>query len=294
MVAGKKPQKTKRQLIQEALDAALNGKWNEAITINDSILERFPRESEAMNRKGRALIELRQLTSAREAYGDALKADPANMIARRNLQRLETLYNRPGGEPKAGEVTEDSIPRANVFIEEIGKTWVDELANPAEVGQLAEVAPGSLLQIKLEDGRLIISSQDGVRLGEVEDHIAGRIIAMIEGGNRYEVYALGISGHSLRVILREVYKDPSLAARLSFPRQIRGTQNLMRERELLFQRDEGDFLFGDEDEEGLSADDSDDSTGEDEEDDDAAGLDNEAEAYVDDSARDDDEEENAM
>ena len=289
MVAGKKQQKTKRQLIQEALDASLNGQWNDAITINDSILERFPREAEAMNRKGRALIELRQLTTAREVYSDALKSDPANMIARRNLQRLETLYNRPGGEPKAGEVTEDSIPRANVFIEEIGKTWVDELANPAEVGQLAEVAPGSLLQIKLEDGRLVVSSQDDVRLGEVEDHIAGRIIAMIEGGNRYEVYALGISGHSLRVILREAYKDPSQVARLSFPRQIRGTQSLMRERELLFQREESDFLFGEEDEEGLSADDT---NGDDVDDD--SGLENEADAYVSDSARDDDEEENAM
>jgi hypothetical protein len=294
MVASKKQSKTKRQLVQEALDASLLGRWEEAIALNDQIVERFPREAEAMNRKGRALIELRQLTAAREAYQDALKADPANMIARRNLQRLETLYNRPGGEPKEGEVSEDTIPRANVFIEEIGKTWVDELANPADYGQLAELAPGSLLQMRQENGRLVIFSRDDVRLGEIADGTAGRIIGMIEGGNKYEVYALGISGHSLRVILREVHRDPSQGTRLSFPRQASRTGQLMRERELLFQREEGDFSFGDdEDDETLASDDRDDAVAEDE--DEEIEIDREAEAYVDDSVHtNDDDEENAM
>ena len=293
MVAGKKQTRTKRQLVQDALDASLLGRWEEAIAINDTIIERFPREAEAMNRKGRALIELRKLTNAREAYQDALKADPANMIARRNLQRLETLYNRPGGEPKDGELSQDTIPRANVFIEEIGKTWVDELANPADYGQLAEVAPGSLLQMRQENGRLVIFSRDGVRVGEIADGTAGRIINMMDGGNKYEVYALGISGHSLRVILREVFKDPSQGSRLSFPRQASRTGQLMRERELLFQREEGDFSFGDEeDDDSLASDDREDIVVE--EDDEEVEIDREAEAYVDDSNRNDDGEEDAM
>jgi tetratricopeptide (TPR) repeat protein len=293
MVANKRQTKTKRALIQSALDASLNGNWQEAVEINDQIIERFPREAEAMNRKGRALIELRQLTAAREAYSEALKADPANMIARRNLQRLETLYNRPGGEPKEGEVSEDAIPRANVFIEEIGKTWVDELANPAEVGQLAEVAPGSQLQLRHEDDRLVLYSRDNVRLGEIEDGMARRIIVMMEGGNKYEAYALGISGQSLRVILRETFKDPSQGSRLSFPRQASRTGQLMRERELLFAREEGDFSFGDdEDEEEVLGADAEEAIIEDDEDE--PEIDREAEAYVDDAARDDDDEEDAM
>jgi hypothetical protein len=293
MVANKRQTKTKRALIQSALDASLNGNWQEAVEINDQIIERFPREAEAMNRKGRALIELRQLTAAREAYSEALKADPANMIARRNLQRLETLYNRPGGEPKEGEVSEDAIPRANVFIEEIGKTWVDELANPAEIGQLAEVAPGSQLQLRHEDDRLVLYSRDNVRLGEIEDGMARRIIVMMEGGNKYEAYALGISGQSLRVILRETFKDPSQGSRLSFPRQASRTGQLMRERELLFAREEGDFSFGDdEDEEEVLGADAEEAIIEDDEDE--PEIDREAEAYVDDAARDDDDEEDAM
>ncbi|MGC4189621.1 MAG: hypothetical protein QM589_00120 [Thermomicrobiales bacterium] len=240
--------KTKRQLTAEAQEAALGGNWGLAITINDQMLERFPRDAEALNRKGRALIELRQLTAARDAYSDALKADPANMIARRNLQRLEMLYNRAEGSPEGEETAVSTIPNSAVFIEEVGRTWVDELANPADIGILAEVSPGEKLELAVKDGHLIVLSEDGRHLGEVEARTGSRVIALIEGGNRFEAYALGISGQSLRFILRETFRDPSQADKIAFPRQVRATQDLMRERELLFQRDESDFLFGDDEE----------------------------------------------
>jgi len=287
-----KDQATKRQLVAEAQAAATEGRWEESLAINDQIIERFPREAEALNRKGRALIELRQLTAARDAYTEALKADPANMIARRNLQRLEMLYNRTDGTLEGAPTAPTVLPKPNTFIEEIGKTWVDELANPADLSHLAEVSPGEQLQVSVEDGKVYLASDDGRRLGEVGAPIGPRMAALIDGGNRYEAYALGISSQSLRVIIREIYKDPAQATKLSFPEQIRKTQELMRERELLFQREEGDFLFGDEEGE------LDDETGAvrvevDEEDDEEPDAD--ASEYVDDSVNvDDDEDRDAM
>ncbi len=248
MANTKNQQATKRQLVAEAQAAALEGRWEDAVALNDKIIERFPREAEALNRKGRALIELRQLNAARDAYSESMKADPANMIARRNLQRLEMLYSRSEGLPEGETTTTSSIPRPNVFVEEIGKTWVDELANPAELGQLAEVSPGEKLNLEVADERVTVVSDNGVTLGEVDSRISQRIAELMKSGNRYEVYALGVSSHSLRVIIREVYRDPSIGTRISFPRQNRATQDLMRERELLFQREEGDFVFSDEDE----------------------------------------------
>lgn len=245
---------TKRQLETDAQKAALESRWEEALSLNDKIIERFPRDADARNRKGRALIELRQLNAARDAYSESLKADPANMIARRNLQRLETLYNRADGPPAGDASAPSSIPRTNVFVEEIGKTWVDELANPAELGQLAEVSPGDQLTLQVADSRVNVLSDDDVALGEVDSRIAQRIAELMKSGNRYEVYALGVSSQSLRVIIREVYKDPSVGTRISFPRQNRATQELMRERELLFQREEGDFVFSDDDDDSTEDD----------------------------------------
>ncbi|MGC4106501.1 MAG: hypothetical protein QM753_09145 [Thermomicrobiales bacterium] len=273
--------KTKRQLTAEAQDAALAGNWELALTLNDQMLERFPRDAEALNRKGRALIELRQLTAARDAYSEALKADAANMISRRNLQRLEMLYNRVDGSLEGQETTVSTIPNSAVFIEEVGRTWVDELANPSELGILAEVSPGEKLELAIRDGRLIVLSEDGRHLGEVESRTGSRVIDLIEGGNRFEAYALGISGQSLRFILRETFRDPAQADKIAFPRQVRATQDLMRERELLFQRDESDFLFGDDDE--LLEEAEDDTSDADESDDDHSEESPDASIYIDDS-----------
>ncbi len=254
MAPKNKDKSTKRQLVTEAQTAATDGRWEESLAINDRIIERFPREAEALNRKGRALIELRQLGSARDAYAESLKADPANMIARRNLQRLEMLYNRADGTLEGADTAPAVLPKPNTFIEEIGKTWVDELANPADLSHLAEVSPGEQLQLSVEDGKVYLVSDDGLRLGEVGAPIGQRLVDLMDGGNRYEAYALGISSQSLRVMIRETFKDPAQATKLSFPEQVRKTQELMRERELLFQREEGDFLFG-EDEDGEGEDD---------------------------------------
>jgi hypothetical protein len=293
MATKNKDKSTKRQLIADAQAAATEGRWTEALTINDQLIERFPREPDALNRKGRALIELRQLGAARDAYSEALKADPANMIARRNLQRLEMLYNRTEGTLEGADTAPAVLPKPNTFVEEIGKTWVDELANPADLSHLAEVSPGEQLQLTVEDGKVYLVSDDGVRLGEVGAPIGQRMAGLIEGGNRYEAYALGISSQSLRVIIREIFKDPAQATKLSFPEQVRKTQELMRERELLFQREEGDFLFGDEDEgEG------DDEAGNgrvDVDTDDDEEPDTDASEYVDESVNaDDDEDRDAM
>lgn len=243
--------RSRRQLVEEARTAALEGDWERAIQINQELLDRFARDAEAFNRLGRAYLELRRYASAYDAYSSALKTDPANMIARRNLHRLELLRRKHGGEdqPTDGVGQSPVIPRTNVFIEEVGKTWVDELVNPAPLEDLAEISSGEHLQLVVEGQRLVVLRSDGQRLGEIEAKTAEHLIELIEGGNRYEVYALGLSSTSLRVIIREVFKDPRQANKISFPRQISYTRAYLRDRDQLRQRDEADFLFSDEDEE---------------------------------------------
>ena len=250
---------TKRQLVEEARRAAHEGRWAEALDLNRQLIDRVPRDAEAHNRLGRALLELGRHGAAIDAYSSALRADPANMIARRNLQRLETLGFRPGTEDAPIAVADGadgaepdtdavSMPRTTVFIEEVGKTWVDELVNPIAMERLANVLPGQRLGVEVDGQRLYVVAEDGTRLGEIEARTAERVIDLMGRGNRYEVYALGISTASLRVILREVYRDPAQATTISFPRQIR-TRAYLRERDLLRQRDEADFFLLDDDDE---------------------------------------------
>lgn len=242
---------SKRQMSEDARLAAMEGRWDDAITINKQIVERSGRDASAYNRLGKAYIELGDVALATEAYTGSLKADPANMIARRNLQRLELMRSH------ATEIQQRDkrmTPRTNVFIQEVGKTWVDELLNTASIDILAEVASGEALDLKVEKGRMYVYRTDGVRLGEVDPRTAGRVMELIKGGNTYDVFALGTSASGLRIILRETYRDPSQADRVSFPRQISQAGKYLRERDLLRQRDESDFYFSDDDDEDNESD----------------------------------------
>ncbi|HEU5433141.1 MAG TPA: tetratricopeptide repeat protein [Thermomicrobiales bacterium] len=243
-------QATRRGLIEEANRAALEARWDDAIALNQAILEHPQKDAEAYNRLGRAYLALQRYDEAAEAYREALRVDPANLIARRNLQRLDLLRHRPTPAPDVvtAETDASPMPRPTVFIEEVGKTWVDELINPAEAGLLAEVLPGEQLTLERDGDRLLVKRRDGALLGEIEEVTASRVLDLSERGNRYEAYALGLSGQSLRVILRESYHDQALGNTVSFPRQIT-SRAYLRERDLLRQRDESDFLFLEDDEE---------------------------------------------
>ena len=241
---------SRRQLAEDARLAAMEGRWSDAVTVNQMVIDKSPKDAAAFNRLGKSQVELGNLQAAIEAYTASLKADPANMIARRNLQRLDQLRTHSVGiKPREKRLT----PRTNVFIQEVGKTWVDELINTAPIDVLAEVASGEALTLKVEKGKILVKRGDGVLLGEVDPRTANRVIELMKGGNKYESYALGTSVEGLRIILRETYRDPSQADRVSFPRQISQTGRYLRERDLLRQRDEADFYFSDEEDEEVES-----------------------------------------
>lgn len=289
MSSSQKP-KTKKQLNAEALTASLEYRWDDAIALNDEILERFPRDAEALNRKGRAYMEMGQLATAREAYSDALKADPANMIARRNLQRLETIYQSDDTE-QAAPRGDMGIPRGNVFVEEIGKTLIDELTHPAANEVLAHVAPGDQLKLVVEGERVFVKTVGDVELGQVDQSVGSRMAKLIGIGHEFEAYALGQSMNTLRIIIRETVRAEESEGIMTFPRQLPPNLDLLREREQLSLREEGDFDFGDEDEEDED-DDSDSADDIEDADDDDVPADDEDD-YLGDAAVDPDEEEPA-
>ena len=279
---------TKRQMLEEARNVALTGDWEQSLDINVKFLERFPRDAEALNRKGRALLELGRYQESWDAYSEALNVDPANMIARRNLQRLEMLAGADEVTPHTGDPIPS--PRAGVFIEEIGRTWVDELTRAADESVLAVVSPGEQLTFEIRGTTVVVLSRTGAQLGELEERIARRLIDLVNAGNRYELYALGMSGHSLRFIIREVYHDQSQKSATGLPRQNRVITDLMREREILSQREEADFSFGDEEDE-LVDEEAEDEEDEPEDDEERDEIDKEAAAYVDTSIADDSDDE---
>jgi hypothetical protein len=247
--------RAKRQLEEMARDLAGESRWAEAITVNQQLIERTPKDVNAFNRLGKAYFELHKYRSAYEAYTTAAAIDPANVIAQRNLSRIEPLKEiEEDGDVEAMQ----QVIRPGIFIEEVGKTYVDDLVNVAGQEVLTELSSGNQLTIQVEGDDVSVIDRTGRYIGQFEPRLAKRLIELLEIGNRYEVYVTSSSGQSARVIVREVYKQPAMGNRLSFPRQGKVAIPRAYLRDTRLFRDEPDMLLGDEEDEDLSDEDTED------------------------------------
>ena len=227
------------------------GDWPRAIDLNRTILEQSPRDVDAWNRLGKAQTELGSLEEALDAYRAALTIDPGNVIAQRNVERLETA-------PTSAAPESGSAPlRAGVFVEEVGKTYVTDLIRPAASDVLARVAPADEVGLVASGGQVEVHDRDGRRLGQLEPRIAQRLIKLQGDGNRYQAYVVAMTGNTVRVILREMFHNPEAPELTSFPRQakiaaprpyLRETGRLARDLEpgLLLDSDEEEDDDGDD------------------------------------------------
>ena len=212
-----------RQLSQKAVELAVQGHWEEAEMVNQDIIERFAADVEAYNRLGRALIELGDLVRAKEAYAKALELAPDNTIAKKNLARLASLSQSTAVtesgesrvETKSSSKTKGIAP--DLFVTEIGKVGVAKLHNMASRDVLTRLIVGDRVQLRVEEQRLIVETEQGEYVGEVEPKHALRLIRLIKGGNRYDTAILKVGDDDVSVIIKEVYQHPSQAGCLSFP-----------------------------------------------------------------------------
>ena len=209
---------SKRHWVEQAINLAMQQKWEEAVTANRTILETFPTDVDAHNRLGKALTELERYTEALETYQRAAELDPNNMIARKNIQRLSALAvqtpatQSPGTQPAVEERVD---PR--LFIEEMGKTEVTRLVNIAPPEVLARMTAGDQVYLR-PTGRIIeVRNSRNEVLGQLDARLSQRLISLIEGGNKYAAAITSISDNEVKVILREIYKSPSQAGKVSFP-----------------------------------------------------------------------------
>jgi tetratricopeptide (TPR) repeat protein len=207
----------RRKASQEAISLAMQSRWQEAVTVNQSILELFPTDIDAYNRLGRAFMELGEFAKAKEAYSRGLELDPNNAIAQKNLQRLSLL---PASKVKVKQVKVKEERREvapDLFIGEMGKAGVVNLQNLAPGEVLARMAAGNQVDLKVRGQQLIIENEQGEYLGLVEPPHGFRLARLIVGGNKYTAAIVNIDNNTARVIIREVFQHPNQIGRPSFP-----------------------------------------------------------------------------
>jgi tetratricopeptide (TPR) repeat protein len=219
----------RQRLSKEAIDLALQGKWEEAEAINRDIIEKFPSDVEAYNRLGRALTELGDFDGAKEAYLKALELAPENAIAKKNLARLTSLSESMAtlsSNPQKVSTSKAQARRValDLFITEIGKAGVVNLHNVTSVDVLAKMGFGDQVHLEARKQHLIVTNEGGEYLGEVEPRQGLRLIKLMRGGDRYDAAILNVEDDKVQVLIKEVYQHPSQAGRPSFP--VKATEHL--------------------------------------------------------------------
>ena len=197
---------------KQAVTLAMQGRWQEAVTVNKLIVENFPKDVEAYNRMGRAYMELGEYASARDAYQQSLGIDQFNTIAKRNLDRLANL-----GKSAANSEVDVHHAEPQIFIEEIGKSGVVNLNGLAPKEILAKMSAGDMINLKIDHHNLVAENSAWEYIGLVEPRHAQRLIKLIQGGNKYTAAIISSADDKVTVIIREAYQDPSQAGQLSFP-----------------------------------------------------------------------------
>ncbi len=191
---------------------ATEGKWAEAAQLNREILEACPDNVPALNRLGRALIELGLMTEALEAFRNALLIDPRNDIAATHVARLDWAAESPA--PLGSASGARPGLSAKVFTGDSGKSAEVTLLESVYAGCLS---PGAVVSLVSDGPRLLAVDSAGDCLGLVPPRVARRLAALIAGGNRYDGAVSGQTAGAIRVVLRETFQHPSQRSKVSFP-----------------------------------------------------------------------------
>ena len=201
-----------RAMADQATAAALESDWARAVELNAKIIETAPDDVEARNRLGRALLEQGKLEEAKVSFAEVLKTEPYNSIALRNQARVTALLEHKG---KPTTTTTRTQPR--LFIEDMGKTGILRLMNPAPAHVLAKYSPGAECELREQEGLLAVHARDGELLGFLEPKVGRRLIDLLRTGNQYVAAFVSNDPLSARVAIREVLQSPQNASRISFP-----------------------------------------------------------------------------
>ena len=201
----------KEDKIKTAVLHAMQGKWKDAIKLNEEIILENPTDVDAFNRLGKAFSEIGEIKKSKNAFQKALTLSPQNVIAKKNLARIE-LINNSKTKPK------NTLP-SNILIsvEKSTEITTTTLVNLASSNILISLSAGQKLEIITDKDILKINNESGQYIGQIEPKIGLRLSKLIKGGNKYNATVMSVNQEEVIILIKEIFKHPSQANIASFP-----------------------------------------------------------------------------
>ncbi|NCN03622.1 MAG: tetratricopeptide repeat protein [Candidatus Pacebacteria bacterium] len=188
----------------KAVNAAKNSNWDQAVTINEEILELDQKNLGALNRLGLSYLQIQKPAKAKKCFKQVLEIDTSNNIAKKNLEKIKNNQN-----------TAPSFSQEH-FIEEPGKTKIVELHRLAGKETLNKLAPGLVCELKIKK-RYISIEHDGNYIGTLPEDLSFRLTKLIKRNNTYECFIHSACPKSTFVYIKEANRSEQNENIHSFP-----------------------------------------------------------------------------
>jgi len=214
------------QLAQQAVQAALRGEWEQAKSLNETILEEFSEDRAALCRLARAYSELGKTEKALTTYKKVLSLDPYNTIAQKAVDRLShnviALSERVRSDSDAAISVHKTnghslIHSAGAFLEEPGKTKTATLIHLGAPEVLAGIDTGDKVNLVPHAHRVSVETESGEFIGRLPDDLSARIIKLTKAGNEYISLVRAATPNQVRIFIREASRGPQVGDIPSFP-----------------------------------------------------------------------------
>jgi tetratricopeptide (TPR) repeat protein len=199
-------------LNQQAIDLALNCRWEEAEKLNLELLENDPNNTQYLNRLAKAQFELGKYSECKKLYNQVLTIDPYNAIAQKNLKKVNAI--KKDSQLKNG--SNATMISASLFYEEPGITTLVTLVKVAEPQKLVALSPGSLVNLNLKKKGISVTDSYGVYIGAFPDDSAYHLMRLLEGGNKYQVIVKAVKSNAVTVLVRETFRSKKFKNQASF------------------------------------------------------------------------------
>lgn len=213
-------------LSYQAIDAAMNSRWDEALKLNKKIIKDDPKNIDALNRQARVYMEMGKLTLAKKHYSEVINIDPYNPIALKNLKIIKSFKSKGNESNGVTPINGTTKLSASLFLQEPGKTKIVNLLNVAEPQKLSKAFCGMSVLMLIKNRKIIVVDSEENYLGVIPDDVTHHLLRLLKGGNKYELYIKSIKVNGLSVLIKEIYRSKRFKNQPSFLENTNATLKL--------------------------------------------------------------------
>lgn len=167
-------------LDEQAINAALSGRWSDAVTLNKQIIAYNTSNIDAMNRLAYAYAKCGNYKEACDTYQKVLKIDSYNPLATKNLAKFKQYHNNP----KQNHTNHhQSIISPGLFLSDVGKTKTVNLIHLASHSILQDVAVGIEVFALPKRFELHIRNSANQYLGTLPDDVGHPLLKLFKNSD---------------------------------------------------------------------------------------------------------------